>query len=411
MSDKTFKIQNAEGGTIEIPAGEYYFNTKARARRMMKNSLSPEARRVYACLELATMGFQQELAVIAISKDQTRPITRSDIAKQTGFSEPHVRRSLVELEEQGLAERRGTDDGPLHKGKVEIYSWAVPREPKPKKGSQRAAPIPEWFPQSWKSLKPLITRWKLAVSIEKGAALGSLLQAEGSEVAEAFQKAEDQAKEFLGKICARQNGHDIPTESGGGAPPENPPEKGVCALGDGVSALGDGVSAPENGVSAAPENGRIREITERTKQQQQDEAAAEDVVVVVEKVKAAGVGWVGKPAAQKILDDSRKLFPDSTAEEVAAIAAHVAPKINTRTQRNPEGALIKAVPLKLKEYRETVPGPQPTKEQKAILDAQAVLADPANFDAESIKWAEDHLSKLNGRKTNSTDTKAEGVGS
>ena len=31
---------------------------------MMQNSLSSEARQVYACLELATMGLQQELAVV-----------------------------------------------------------------------------------------------------------------------------------------------------------------------------------------------------------------------------------------------------------------------------------------------------------------------------------------------------------
>jgi hypothetical protein len=59
---RPFKITGADGERIDIPAGEYYFNTKARARRMMLNFLSPEARRVYACMELATMGFQQELS-------------------------------------------------------------------------------------------------------------------------------------------------------------------------------------------------------------------------------------------------------------------------------------------------------------------------------------------------------------
>jgi len=198
---RPFLVRGADGNTIEIADSEYYINVKARARRMMLNSLSPESRRVYACLELATMGYQQELAV-TMANGKKRPLTRSDIHQQTGLAEAHVRRALVELEEQGLAERRGVDGGPLYKGRVEIYCWAEPRTPKIKNGSQRAAPIPAWFPDSWKPLKTLITRLKLALPPDLGDARDSLF-AEGEEVARGFEEAEKGAKEFINRVCAR----------------------------------------------------------------------------------------------------------------------------------------------------------------------------------------------------------------
>ena len=84
---KPFDIQGADGSTIQVQAGEYYFNTKARCKRMMLNSLSADARRVYACLELATMGFQQELAV-TMEKGGTRPLTPGRYCEADGAFEP-----------------------------------------------------------------------------------------------------------------------------------------------------------------------------------------------------------------------------------------------------------------------------------------------------------------------------------
>ena len=150
---KPFNIKGAYGETIAIGGGEYYFNTKARCRRMMQDSLSPEDRRVHACLELHTMGFRQELAVIK-EGGKERPLTPSDIARQTGISNQNARRSLVNVENAGLAKRVSDDGGPLRQGHVFIYSWAVPREPKTKTSSQRATTFPDWFPESWEPLKP-----------------------------------------------------------------------------------------------------------------------------------------------------------------------------------------------------------------------------------------------------------------
>ena len=202
MSDKAangkarepFRIKGADGRTIEVKYGEYYFNTKARGRRMMQNSLSGHARQVYACLELATMGFLQELAVIR-ENGKTRELAPIDISKQTGLSDQNVRRALAELEDAGLAKRESDDGGPLRHGHVRIYSWAEPWPPaKPDKLVARDY-FPEWFPESWEPLKPLIKRLKLSFSIDEVVAPDYL--EEGAQAARDYQKAEKVVLEFL----------------------------------------------------------------------------------------------------------------------------------------------------------------------------------------------------------------------
>jgi DNA-binding MarR family transcriptional regulator len=199
-SGKPFIITGADGKDLPIPAREYYFNTKDRIRRMMQNSLSSEARQVYACLELATMGFQQELAVV-MERGQRRPVSPDDISVQTALSRQHVRRALAELEDEGLAERRADDDGGLRKGHVEIYSWAVPRERKCKLDcSHRAATIPDWFPESWAPLQAFIKRHKLTVVIDQTTA-EELLE-EGVVAARGYKDAEIVVSRFLERVCA-----------------------------------------------------------------------------------------------------------------------------------------------------------------------------------------------------------------
>jgi hypothetical protein len=66
-------IKGAAGEVIVIPPKEFYMSAKAHPRRMMLDSLSTDARRVYACLELATMGYPQELAV-TMKDGKLRPL-------------------------------------------------------------------------------------------------------------------------------------------------------------------------------------------------------------------------------------------------------------------------------------------------------------------------------------------------
>jgi hypothetical protein len=196
---RAFRITGASGLPVDIEAGEYYFNTKARCREMMvRDDLSGEARRVYACLELATMAWKQELAVV-MDAGGVRPMTPTDISKQTGLSKQNTRRALVELENQGLAERRGTE-GRLTKGRVEIYSWAVPRAAK-QNGSQHATTkCPDWFPDEWAPLRPLIARFKIKISIDEEGIRDYF--AEGEQIARDYETQLEVAAEFLKRVCA-----------------------------------------------------------------------------------------------------------------------------------------------------------------------------------------------------------------
>ncbi len=195
-----FKLKAADGTPLEIADGDFYFNTKARGRRMMANSLSSDARRVYACLELATMGWKQELAVVQIGKEKQRPLTPTDIKEQTGLSKQHVRRGLEELENAGLAQRVADDKGALRNGHIEIYSWAVPREPEKEKGSRARLPFPAWFPESWEPLKPLISRFKYSLIDDEVAARGYFKEI--AEAARDYQRAEEVAIRALERVCA-----------------------------------------------------------------------------------------------------------------------------------------------------------------------------------------------------------------
>jgi hypothetical protein len=189
-ASKGFRITGADSKPIVIEDGRYYFNTKDRAERMMLNSLSNEARRVYACLELATMGFQQEMALTKIG-GKLRPLTQSDIAKQTGLLKQNVARGLSELEGYGLAERRFLEGGPLRKDQLRLYSWATPQEGK-EKSSNRARLLPSWFPESWNPLKPLIKRWKIKASSYEVIALDNPEElAELAELARAYRELEE----------------------------------------------------------------------------------------------------------------------------------------------------------------------------------------------------------------------------
>jgi len=205
VAGKPFEITAADGSTIAVPPGDYYFNTKARARRMMMNSLSSEARQVYACLELATMGFQRELAVKMVS-NQRVPLTPSDIGTQTGLTNQNVRLALIELEQQGLAERKPIDENrPLQKGNVQIYSWATPRELKCKEHDSALTlssilQIPDWFPDSWSPLAAFIKRQKLSVVIDQTTCEELLV--EGEAIARHYQAAEIVVSQFLERVCA-----------------------------------------------------------------------------------------------------------------------------------------------------------------------------------------------------------------
>ena len=200
-SDRPFVIKGADGNPLEVPARQYYFNTKARARRMMQNSLSSDARRVYACLELATMGWKQELAVI-MDNGKTRPLSPADIRKQTGLVKQNVSRGLAELDDAGVAERRSDDDKPLRNGHILIYSWASPRPERiESEGNRARLPFPAWFPDSWEPIRHFINRQKLSLIDDEVAARAYFEPV--ADAARAYQEAEEGLARALEPVCAR----------------------------------------------------------------------------------------------------------------------------------------------------------------------------------------------------------------
>src|SRR5437867_12035088 len=105
---------------LGVKNGGYFIDSKARAKRAMTSNGSSPAARIHICLGLATMGYQQELAV-KMENGRRVPLTPADICAATGVRRQNFRRHMIELEVYGLAECRGST-----KGRVEIYAWAVP---------------------------------------------------------------------------------------------------------------------------------------------------------------------------------------------------------------------------------------------------------------------------------------------
>jgi DNA-binding transcriptional ArsR family regulator len=204
-----FKITAADGSSVEIEPGGFYFNTKARGRRIMITSLSNAAHRVYACLELATMGFQQELAVI-MERGKIRHLRPADVVEQTGLSKQHVRRAFEELEDAGLAKRESDDGNGLRNGHVRLYSWAEPHPTAEIKEVASRGHFPDWFPSSWQPLKSLMKRLRLVLSIDE-VAVHDYLQ-KGEAAARDYESSKKVAMEFLRSVCASRRYKEERTE-------------------------------------------------------------------------------------------------------------------------------------------------------------------------------------------------------
>jgi hypothetical protein len=132
---------------LGIMVGEYFSDSKLRAKRAMRSRyFSPEAR-VHICLGLHTMGYQQELAV-KMEAGKRVPLTPADVCSETGLSRKHFREYMNNLEAAGLGAMKGST-----KGRVELYAWAVPRAVDVNKIVPRAGTISSsWAPQDLQSL-------------------------------------------------------------------------------------------------------------------------------------------------------------------------------------------------------------------------------------------------------------------
>jgi MarR family len=344
-----YRIKGADGKSIDIPAGQYYINPKSHPRRLMLNSLSPEARRVYACIELASMGFHQELAVVQVPGpgNKTRPMTPGDIRNSTGLSKQNVRRSVAELEDQGLAERRGSGGGRLLKGAVEIYCWATPHEPKKKHDNkQTSAKLPSWYPPEWKPLEQLIIRRKYKLPEDLGPERDSVI-ANGAVVARDYQNTEMVVERFLNGVCAR-------------------PKSAALNKVERTERYIETPTATTTGETAAPSA----------------------VVVVGAELRIHGP--VVEPAVVKFVEACRKNCPDCTAEEIVQEIRTTARSFD-RSIRSPFGVLKTSVPgtiaASIEKRRARLRSEAAAKLAEDQHTATIILENPDSYAAEDIAWA------------------------
>ena len=206
-------VKGVNGETIEIP--RFYLNPKARPERKRVNSLSKEGRQVYDAIELGTMAYKQETAVITVLDAEgnrlRRLMTVGDIARLTKLPDSQVRRAFRdELEPQDLAHRVAIDGtGVLRKGNVKIVSRAEPAVPsassyareEDQKGGRAGAPSPSWVPDSWDALKSFARRERREFPAEIEDA--RVLIPEGEEIARDLEKVQLRARAFMDRLRAQ----------------------------------------------------------------------------------------------------------------------------------------------------------------------------------------------------------------
>ena len=188
-SRKTAQSQGRDGlpvawqwlSDLGVKPGEFQVEKKARLRHAMKSREWPEKQRVWACLSLATMGFNQELAV-KLERGTVVPLTQGDIEKQTGILVKNVHRCVLELEGEGWLLRKPVDETRgLRRGEVQIHCYAVPRPPKRTKMEPEAQPEADKYAGVAPELAYWLRHLKLGVppaeKLEQALALAAGLSA------------------------------------------------------------------------------------------------------------------------------------------------------------------------------------------------------------------------------------------
>jgi hypothetical protein len=198
-----YTIYGAEG-PVEIPDGEWYIDVMARCERLMTDAfLSADARRVYACITLASIAFKREEALI-LQDGRLRPMTSKDIRERTGMAKRSVLRAIGELETAGLIKRVPINGDSLQADNIRIFCWSTPRPAEKQRGGTRASPLADFLPAEWGVLKALSKRLKLTVTEEtpvidwEGDARVPLL----AEAARVLADAEREAARLLKGLCA-----------------------------------------------------------------------------------------------------------------------------------------------------------------------------------------------------------------
>ena len=379
---KPFKMRGAGGSTIEVPAGEYYFNTKACCRRMMLDSLSSVSRQVYACLEMHSKGYRKELAV-TMENGKQRRLTVSHIAAETKLDTGTIRRALRELEAAGLVERRAINpERPMVKGNVGIYCFASPHKVEaPKIEGTRALNCPTWFPEDWEALRSFFKRSRVAV--DPGIEGTRALLLEGEKVARALQTAEKGAREYADRVRA---------QSKTTAPTINERNERTTTERTEEASPAAAASSPPEAAAAAP----FHEIGPRSQEwldrQGAHDAIAEEVLETFETITPILEAF--RPIAGGITDSrARRLLKDcggATPQEIAARASELIPGIKANKHAHSPVAILTGSETKPGELPRFFHSPAALKqwrrEREVIADREAVSLRRAE---ESLRHSEE----------------------
>lgn len=181
---------------LGIGPGGFYFETRARMEALMRDSAWTDKARVFACLSLHTMAFQCEEAT-KLNRGKRIPLTRGDIADDTGLDVSRVRKALVSLEHEGYLERRAPNG--LVRGEITIHCWAVPRL----NGVQAAEPKTQTRFDLPADLPPYLTRWMRRFKV---AAVTPLMLEKALPICENLDRWEGELRGILKPETQTENG-------------------------------------------------------------------------------------------------------------------------------------------------------------------------------------------------------------
>lgn len=197
---KPYSIRGANGETKQIPDGEWYVNMKARCLHAMRDERACLDARVDAYLELHSMGFRREWAVLMEPGGAIRDVQPIDIAKALDVPPRHVRRALEALEARGRCKRAADDDNSLRRGHLRIYCWAEPKA-ETAEMRQRAAAFPAWLTDSYPVFSSFLKRTRRTLLDGNAAARDRISDLEEAE--KRLREAINEAARVADLLCAK----------------------------------------------------------------------------------------------------------------------------------------------------------------------------------------------------------------
>ena len=383
---------------LGVKPGEFQVETKARLRHAMKSREWPEKQRVWACLSLATMGFNQELAV-KLERGQAVPLTQGDIEKQTGILVKNVHRCVLELESEGWLLRVPVDEARgLRRGEVQIHCYAIPRPPK----KPKVKPEAQTEADKYAGLEPELSYWlrhlKLGVppaeKLEKALVLAAGLSASVDAFRELCRPEPDQMP--LPGVPVNP----VKVSKRVSKLTELKPRAVETPLARGSQKSVEGLRAGrfDSRARALPNKEEIKEIKTTTaaavKKVGQSPPPQGSWELAELKIELSKLVQIDDAAVRRLWDSCKAGTFNCTEEEVAAFC--MSKSAGLKTARNPVGVLLTSIPTffsnggseALMQRRRKMQEVDAIRQADAIRCAHMVLeSDDREWTEEDKNWA------------------------